>query len=76
MLYFPCGNIVGVKVDDEPRFVTAVRQILDFLAFLHGRGITHRDIKLDNVLVEQAPNFKVVLSDFGMSKVDTETTWL
>ena len=72
MPYFPSGNIVGAGVCDESRFV----KILDCLAFLHGRGVTHRDIKPDNVLVEQTPHFKAVLSDFGKSKVVMETTWL
>jgi serine/threonine protein kinase len=76
MRYFPSGSIVGAGVCHKSRFVTAVGQILDCFTFLHRRGVTHRDIKPDNVLVEQTPHFKVVLSDFGMSKVVTETTWL
>ena len=76
MSYFPSGNIVQAGICDESRLVTAVGQILDCLTFLHGRGVTHRDIKPDNVLVELQPHFKVVLSHFGMSKTVTETTWL
>ncbi len=76
MPYFSSSNIVGAGVYDESRFVTAVGQILDCLAFLHGRGITRRDIKPDMVLAEQAPYFKVILSDFGISKVVMEITWL
>ncbi len=76
MRYFPAGNITQAGVCDESKFVTAIGQILDCLTFLHSRGVTHRDIKPDNVLVELRPHFKVVLSDFGMSKTVTETTWL
>ncbi|KAI1117001.1 kinase-like protein [Nemania sp. NC0429] len=37
----------------------------------------HDESKLpENVLVELTPRFKVVLSDFGLSQVVTETTWL
>lgn len=54
MLYFPSGDIVGARICDESRFVTAVRQILDCLALLYGRGVIHRNIRLDNVLIEQA----------------------
>lgn len=76
MPYFPRGNIAQAGVRDESRLVTAFGQLLDCLAFLHERRVTHRDIKPDNVLVELTPHFKVVLSDFGMSKAITETTWL
>lgn len=76
MPYFPSGNIVQAGVRDESRLVTAFGQLLDCLTFLHERGVTHRDIKPENVLVELKPHFKIVLSDFGMSKAVTETTWL
>ncbi|KAI0426212.1 kinase-like protein [Xylaria sp. FL1042] len=76
MRYFPRGNIVQAGIRDESKLVTAFGQLLDCLAFLHSRRVTHRDIKPENVLVELVPYFKVVLSDFGLSKVVTETTGL
>ncbi len=76
MRYFPSGSIAQAQIYDKSKLVTAFGQLLDCLAFLQSRNVTHRDIKPDNVLVELRPHFKVVLSDFGMSKTVTETTWL
>ncbi len=51
----------------------AVRQLADTLAYVHGRGVLHRDVKPDNVLVtdlfwrspEEAGTLKLV--DFGIA---------
>ena len=37
--------------------------MIDFLKYLHGKDIAHRDLKLDNMLVDEFLNFKV--ADFG-----------
>ena len=37
------------------------------LAYVHGRGIAHRDVKLENALLDATGH--VVLSDFGISRI-------
>lgn len=39
---------------------------------MHQKGLIHRDIKPANILVSETNPFKVVLADFGMTKVYEE----
>jgi carbon catabolite-derepressing protein kinase len=43
------------------------RQIVEGLGHIHSRSIVHRDIKLDNILLDGRGNMKI--ADFGVSKV-------
>lgn len=41
-------------------------QILNGLEYIHGKGILHRDVKLDNILLTK--DLKVKICDFGVSR--------
>ena len=47
-------------------------QILQVLDWLHSRGVVHRDIKPENFLVEHEEPLKIVVADFGLSKVSID----
>ena len=55
---------------DEEHLVDWFRQLTDALGYIHERGIVHRDIKLNNILI--APGRRVILSDFGISRILSE----
>jgi serine/threonine protein kinase len=72
MELFPLGSLASVvrRMDDVlPESVARsyVRQLLSALVYLHERGIVHRDLKCDNVLVSDDGRIK--LTDFGVSRV-------
>lgn len=66
------GN--GKIAEDLVKSIT--RQLLHALQYLHKRKITHRDIKPDNILISSIDPLRVKLSDFGLSKVVQEETFM
>jgi len=50
----------------EPIAQLILRQLINGLEYCHYKGIIHRDIKLDNVLLNAKGNIKI--GDFGVSK--------
>jgi serine/threonine protein kinase len=51
----------------EAEVVQLMRQLLPVLAHIHSKGIVHRDIAPDNIILRQQDN-KPVLIDFGVVK--------
>ncbi|SMN21719.1 similar to Saccharomyces cerevisiae YJL095W BCK1 Mitogen-activated protein (MAP) kinase kinase kinase acting in the protein kinase C signaling pathway, which controls cell integrity [Maudiozyma saulgeensis] len=70
-LEYVAGGSVGSLIRmygrfDEPLIQYLTFQVLEGLSYLHSRGILHRDMKADNVLLDQDGICKI--SDFGISK--------
>ena len=51
----------------EPFAQVIFKQIIDGLCYIHSKCIAHRDIKLDNILLDGKGNVKI--ADFGVSKL-------
>ncbi|QIK62949.1 protein kinase [Leucobacter viscericola] len=80
MDYVPGGSLRDLLADGGPipaaEAMTLCAQVLDALAVAHGRGVTHRDIKPDNVLLSEqwqpGQNGTVRVTDFGIASVVSE----
>lgn len=61
----------------EDKVKEVSRQVLRGIEYVHGMGISHRDLKPDNILVVTEDPLVVKISDFGLAKmVQSEDTFL
>ncbi|HEY2896223.1 MAG TPA: protein kinase [Gemmatimonadaceae bacterium] len=49
----------------------ALREVADALAYAHGRGVIHRDIKPDNILLDKESG-RAMVTDFGIARAIQE----
>lgn len=70
MEYISCGDLLSYVrkrsklTEDVAKFI--FKQVIKGLIYIHGKGFAHRDIKLDNILIDINSNVKIC--DFGVAK--------
>ena len=76
MVYFVMalvdGESLAQRLAREPQLPIAdARRILadvaDALAYAHGRGVVHRDVKPDNIMIDRVTG-RAVVTDFGIAR--------
>lgn len=68
--YYCKAKLIGEErvADAERQVAWCTFQLLLALQYLHKRGVAHRDIKMENILVfEINPYSRILLTDFGMA---------
>ena len=83
MPYFAMDLVVGAdgspwslerwrqeRKPDEPAIAAVYDDLRKGLEYLHAKGVVHRDVKLENVLIDKTG--RAVLSDFGVSRIFDE----
>lgn len=82
LVYFIMAYIEGESLGDRVRragplepspVAKLVQEVAWALAYAHSRGVIHRDIKPDNILIDAATG-RALLADFGIARVTTAGT--
>lgn len=80
MEYVPNGDLMDYIIQYGPvNEITAkeiMRQILEAIAYVHKLGISHRDLKPDNIIIASDEPVVVKVSDFGLAKITNTGTFL
>jgi len=69
------GGSLQIRGYTEPQVCHIIAQVLRALVYLHDQNIMHRDLKMENIVVEnieeEFPTIKLI--DFGLSQVFTSS---
>jgi serine/threonine protein kinase len=66
------GGTASNKRLSEVKCRRIFKQIAEAMEYMHGQNVAHRDIKLDNILIEDKTNM-IKIIDFGFSVMCSNT---
>ena len=58
----------------ENELATLYTQVLNAIGYAHDKGLVHRDIKPDNIMIDENGNIKIL--DFGIAKMNEDDSGL
>ena len=58
----------GLGVDASAAALTVAEQVVTALQVAHDRGLVHRDVKPENVLVDESDDWSMKITDFGIAR--------
>lgn len=62
-------EIIQRSTFTEQEAAVILKQLLSALKYLHAKGIVHRDLKLENLLLKNKGELTIKLADFGLSRL-------